>query len=181
MSESSCTLSEATHLEVAASPKSSHLHTKSTIHHFLSNKAVGWRHLHYEQGILHVLLLVKHLRTPGTFQSLLLVNLNWYQVIAGVSFSPLQFPEKTVPYLDHAWLDSTRQFLKHDCSAQIEIPKLQLPSPQRVNDSCIMEAFLKLKLSPTSLRRQNFCRLWLQVTHMSDISTLQGNKVDRSA
>jgi hypothetical protein len=79
---------------------------------------MGWRHLHYEQGILHVLLLVKRLRTPGTFQSLLLVNLNWYQVIAGVSFSPLQFPEKTVPYLDHAWLDSTRQFLKH-CSAQI--------------------------------------------------------------
>jgi hypothetical protein len=141
---------------------------------------MGWRHLFYEQGILHVLLLVKHLRTPGQFRSLLLVNLQWYQVISGVSYSPLQVPEAKLPYLEHAWLDSTRQFLKH-CSAQLEIPEIVLPQPKRVNDTCIMEALLRLNLAPTTLRQLNFCRLWLQVTLVSDISNLQGSQIERTA
>jgi hypothetical protein len=42
---------------------------------------LGWQHLFYEQGIQHVLLIIKHLRTPGPFHSLLHVNLQWYQVV----------------------------------------------------------------------------------------------------
>jgi hypothetical protein len=123
---------------------------------------------------------MRHLRTPGQFRSLLLVNLQRYQVVAGVSYSPLQSPDTKLPYLEHAWLDSTRQFLKH-CSANLEIPEIVLPQPKRVNDTCIMDEFLRLNLAPTTLKRLNFCRLWLKVTLISDISNLQGSTIAATA
>jgi hypothetical protein len=36
---------------------------------------LGWQHLFFEQGIQHVLLIIKHLRAPGPFQSLLQISL----------------------------------------------------------------------------------------------------------
>jgi hypothetical protein len=58
---------------------------------------LGWRHMYYEQGIQHVLIILKHLRTPGHFQSLLQINLCWYMVIAGVPFPPLANPSVPPP------------------------------------------------------------------------------------
>jgi hypothetical protein len=141
---------------------------------------LGWRHLHFEQGTQHVLTLIKHLRTPGPFQSLLHIGLHWHQVIAGVSFSPFLHPGIPLPYLDNAWLDSTRQFLKH-CSAQLEIPSIPLPVSKRRNDACIMDGFIGLGLSLPTLQQLNFCRLWLWVAHLSDICALAGDCIDRTA
>ena len=52
---------------------------------------MGWQptSLLREQGIQHVLTLVKYLLTPRPFNSLLQISLQWYQGIStGVSFSP---------------------------------------------------------------------------------------------
>ena len=94
---------------------------------------LGWRHLYYEQGILHVLLLIKHLRTPGPFHSLLQICLHWYQLVAGV-----YLPSIRLNYLDSEWLDSTRLFLCH-CSAQLVIREIPLPQLQRDGDVCLMD------------------------------------------
>jgi hypothetical protein len=143
-------------------------------------RGLGWRHLHFEQGTQHLLTLIKHLRTPGPFQSLFHVRLHWCQVIAGVSFSPFLHPDTPLPHLDNAWLDSTCQFLKH-CSAQLEIPTIPLPVSKRRNDACVMDGFIGLGLSSSTLQRLNFCCLWLRVTHLSGICTLAGDCVDRTA
>jgi hypothetical protein len=82
---------------------------------------LGWRHLWFEQGLQHVMILIKHLRTPGHFQTLIQINLRWYSIIAGVSFQPLARPSANLPHLDSAWLDSTRLFLAHSRS-QLLIP-----------------------------------------------------------
>jgi hypothetical protein len=111
---------------------------------------LGWRHLYYEQGILHV-LLIKHLRTPGPLHSLLHVCLQWYQVIAGVPFSPLSCPDIPMPYLDSVWLDSTRVFLSHS-SAQLVIPEIPLPQLQRENDACTMDRFIEQQLPAPMLK-----------------------------
>jgi hypothetical protein len=79
------------------------------------------------------MLLIKHLRTPGPFQSLLQISLHWYQVISGVSFSPLYMPSITLNYLDSAWLDTTRAFLKQ-CSLLLVVDD-PLPTLQRRNDA----------------------------------------------
>jgi hypothetical protein len=140
---------------------------------------LGWIHLYYKQGILHVLLLLKHLRTFGPLHILLHVCLHWYQVITGVSFSPLSRPDVPMPYLDSAWLDSTREFLKHS-SAQIEIPEIPLPQLQCENDACIMDRFIETNLPNHTLKRLNLCRLWLRATVLSDICTLPGNQISRT-
>jgi hypothetical protein len=44
-----------------------------------------------------------------------------------------------------------------------------------------MDGFIEANLKPITLQRLNFCRLWLQVTFVSDISMLQGNTIDRQA
>jgi hypothetical protein len=44
-----------------------------------------------------------------------------------------------------------------------------------------MERILALNLLATAMKRINACRLFLQVTHLSDISTLKGNTVTRNA
>ena len=94
---------------------------------------LGWRHIYFEEGILHTLTLIKHLRTPGHFQSLLRICLDWYQVIACVSFLPLGIPAIPLNYMDSPWLDSTFTFLRH-YSAQLVIPGITLPKLQRSHD-----------------------------------------------
>ena len=127
-----------------------------------------------------MLTLIKHLRTPGPFQSLLKISLHWYQVIAGVSFSPFRYTSFSLPYLDHPWFDCARSFLRH-CSAHLDIPDTPLPSPKRYNDKCIMDGFLAQDLPSTVLQRINCCRLFLKVTQLSDISTLAGDQIERNA
>jgi hypothetical protein len=102
---------------------------------------LGWRHLWIEQGIQHTLIIIKHLRTPGQFQTLLQICLRWYMLLAGVSFAPLQFPSSKLPHLDSPWLDSTRNFLAHSRSQNI-IPSLPSPKPFRQNDQIIMDMVL---------------------------------------
>jgi hypothetical protein len=44
-----------------------------------------------------------------------------------------------------------------------------------------MDSFLGLSLAPTTLSRLNFCQLWLKVTLISNISNLQGRKIEQTA
>jgi hypothetical protein len=141
---------------------------------------LGWRHIYFEQGIQHILTIIKHLRTPGSFQSLLRIVLDWHQVIAGVLFSPLYLPSVPIKYIKCPWIDITCNMLLH-CSAQLTIPGITLPKPKRVHDECIMEGLSHLNLPAATLERVNACRLWLRVETLSDISTLHGDRIDRIA
>jgi hypothetical protein len=142
---------------------------------------LGWCHLFFEQGMQRMMLtMIKHPHTLGPFQSLLQINLHWYQVVSVVSFSPLQSPHIPLPYLDHAWLDSTRQFLTH-CSATMEIPEISLPKMLRQHATCIMDKFITLVLPKPTLQKLNACRLWLCITLVSNIIPLAGITIDQGA
>jgi hypothetical protein len=141
---------------------------------------LGWRHLFFEQGIQHVLLLIKHIRTPGHFQSLLLICLHWYQVVAGVSFCPIARPHVKMLYLGSSWLDSTWAFLAH-CSATMHIEQAPVPSFQRQHDTCIMDGIIELGLPAIFFERINCCRLYLRVTTLSNICTLHGDRIECKA
>jgi hypothetical protein len=89
-------------------------------------------------------------------------------------------PSIPLNYLSSPWLDSTCSFLAH-CSARLLIPTIPLPAPQRQQDNCIMNCILDLNLPESTMIRVNSCRLWLQVTMLSDICNLKGNQIDRQA
>ena len=78
-----------------------------------------------------MLTIIKHLRTPGPFHSLLMISLHWYQVIAGVSFSPFRYTSFRLPYLDHPWFDCARSFLRL-CLAHLDIPDTPLIYHERL-------------------------------------------------
>ena len=137
---------------------------------------MGWRHLYFEQGIQHVLTLIKYLQTPGPFKSLLQISLQWYQVITNVPFSPFRYPNFLLPYLDHPWFDCNRVILKQ-CLAYLEIPGIPLLQPKHFHDQCIMDGLLDQDLAPTTLKRITCCRLYLQVAQLSDISNLACDQI----
>jgi hypothetical protein len=112
---------------------------------------LGWRHIFFQRGILHVMLVIKHLRTPGPCKSLPQISLQWYQIVTSISFSPLSLPSIHLSYLDSPWLDSTCQFLCH-CWARLKISDNPLPPLQWNNDACIMDIMLALNLSPTMMK-----------------------------
>ena len=49
-----------------------------------------------------------------------------------------------------------------------------IPPKQWFNDSCIMEDILITTTSQTDIKRINACRIYLQVTSVSDISNIKG-------
>jgi hypothetical protein len=129
---------------------------------------MGMRYMGYEQGIQHVIIIIiKHLRTPGHFESLLQINLRWYMLIAGVSFQPLSFPEIVLPHLEGAGLNSTHVFLAHSRS-QLLIPGLPTPQAFRKFDAFIMDAVLDLHYTAGQIRQVNWCRLFLHATRLSE-------------
>jgi hypothetical protein len=129
-----------------------------------------------------VLILIKHLRTPGHLQSLLQIILRWYTLLAGTSYAPLEYPYTDLPHLDSsAWLNSTRTFLSHSRS-QLLIPSLPLPPvPFREHDRILMDEFLKLHYMPSQVKQVNYCRLFLRATRFSELTTLEGTSIDQSA
>jgi hypothetical protein len=137
----------------------------------------GWRHMCYEQGIQHVLILIKHLRAPGHFQSLLQISLRWHQLLAGVSFAPLEYPDIPLLHLEHAFLNCSRLFLAQ-CRAQLVIPSVPIKPLFRPHDSFIMEAVGTLKHTKGQAEQINCCRLFLQADLLSEIATLSGTSID---
>jgi hypothetical protein len=138
---------------------------------------MGWRHMYYEQGIQHVQILIKHLRTPGPFQSLLQISLRWYQLLAGLSFAPLEYPAIPLPHLEHAFLNCSRLFLAQ-CRAKLVIPSIPIKPLFRPHDSFIMEAVGTLKYTKGQAEQVNCCRLFLQADLLSEIATLSGTTID---
>jgi hypothetical protein len=86
-------------------------------------------------------------------------------------------PVSNLPHLDSPWLDSTRTFLAHSRS-QIIIPSLPSPKPFRQNDQIIMDMVIRLSLSAGQVKKINYCRLFLQVTSLSEITNLEGKHID---
>jgi hypothetical protein len=111
--------------------------------------------LYFEQGIQHVLIIIKHLRTPGHFQSLLQINRWWYMlIIAGISFAPLLFPNVPLPHLEGAWMNSTRKFLARSRS-QLFIPSLLTPLIFRNHNRLIMDTVITLNYTSGQVKQVN--------------------------
>ena len=102
-----------------------------------------------------------------------MIALQWQQHIYGVSY-PLLASDKTfIEYGNSKWLNHFTQLLrKHNI--QIKLKEVEQPISQRENDVCIMDSItLKIK-SKITLQRINACRLFLQITLLSEISSANG-------
>jgi hypothetical protein len=98
------------------------------------------------------------------------------QLLSGVAFPILQHPCPILPHVTDPLIVTICQFLA-ESGLNIVIPQLYTPQPLRDNDSNIMSEIMKIEKSPIAIQQVNQCRLFLQVTWLSEITDPQGTSI----
>lgn len=131
-----------------------------------------------QQGVGQIALLLRHSRSNLVTGKLLRIALSWFQVQVGTTQFLLEDTTTDLPHLESIWIKSIRQFLKSiGGRISLSIPEVNLP--QRVNDSAIMDIILASgRFVPAEIRRLNYCRLYLQAVTISDLTNVQGDRLD---
>jgi hypothetical protein len=96
------------------------------------------------------------------------------QLLASVAFPILQHPCPTLPHMTDPLIVTICQFLA-ESGLNIVIPQLYTPQPLRDNNSNIMSEVMKIEKSPIAI--QQVCRLFLQVTWLSEMTDPQGTSI----
>jgi exonuclease III len=122
-------------------------------------------------------LVIRALRNPGQPRSLTLINFNRIQHTAGVSYPIYEFPRRRLPHLEGTWLIHLRDILSR-LDASLQIADVHIFPLQRDHDFFLMDlATTSPSLTDKEIRYINFCRFYLQVLHVSDITTACGTSL----
>ena len=133
------------------------------------------QNLDEEQVLAKIEHLTKHFRSKSTEASLhFQIALQWAQFTTGVSFPILTKPKIPLPHLESIWFTNLRTFLAtHDLTIEVANPGIL--SSQRQNDGFIVDIVIESgKFANHEFRKINYCRLYLNVTLISDITTASG-------
>ena len=135
-------------------------------------------HLYDEQGYGQVSTFLKSWRTPNSHAGQILrITVAWAQYCIGTSTSFLTDTTTKLPHLESTWLTSLRQFL-HAVGGTLELDHRYIPPLQRERDQHIMDVVLQSnKFQPQQIRFVNYCRLYLRVITVSDISNANGTDI----
>lgn len=133
---------------------------------------LGLNHLFAEQGMMKTVSLIKNIRAGRPLGNLLMAQLCWAQMEAGISQSILGSPDIEIPPLQNElWIQTLREFLAKS-QLRLCIPDIPIPSPRRINDKVLMD--FASHFSHTEQQRINRCRIYLQVELLSEICDASG-------
>ena len=139
-----------------------------------------FRHLAVEQGVLQVAYFLRQWRTVSLVGDLLRCSVAWLQASVGTSYSALKYPQTPIPHLESKWLASMLSFLANH-GLSIHLDKTYIPPPQRQKDEYIMDLLMSSNhYTPAELRKLNYCRLFLNVTTISELAKPCGTVLDTS-
>ena len=119
--------------------------------------------------------IIKHLRMKDYIGNTARSMLNWAQQAAGIS-TPVCMTHEPLTYLEGRWVQQLRHDLRH-INSTLFIHDTWTYPPTREHDAYIMDLINTHITSDTQKRKLNYCRLYLQVTHVSDITTSDGKKL----
>ena len=144
-----------------------------------SRGAIDMTHLYDTEGFGQTSSLLKSWRAEHSLQSRMIkITVHWAQYTSGIGQAILANPTIKLPHLESHWLQGLRDYL---CAVQgrIRLDNPGIPAIQRQYDRHIMDMVLaNSKWKPTHIKRINWCRLYLNVTTLSDITNAQGNQID---
>jgi hypothetical protein len=141
---------------------------------------IAMRPLTIEQLSLQVQIFIKNLRCPGEGNEHLLITLAWAQMGSGSGFPLLAEPSRSVPQLECKLIQSVRTGLA-SIEASIESIQNYVIPIRRAADSHVMDAInASRRYTPGQVARINACRLYLEVTLVSDIATPCGRYIHPS-
>jgi hypothetical protein len=101
--------------------------------------------------------------------------INWAQHNAGTK-DPLLMTHAQVTHLEGKWINQLREDLR-TINGKLYICDVWTLPPTRENDQHIMDFISQVIHSTTHKRKINYCRLFLRITHISDITTSDGKSL----
>ena len=132
------------------------------------------RDLSVEKSISQIYLFLACVRSQGVASELALIAVSWGQFLAGISKPILQHVDIRLPHMEPmVWIPQVRSFLA-SIKCTVELTTTFVPPLQRQGDSFLMDHAISLDFNDTELCLVNACRLYLGVTLMSDIVTVDG-------
>jgi hypothetical protein len=142
----------------------------------------GFFHLYDDQGYGQLKLFMKYWRSPKTKPGKLLrITMAWAQYCAGTKIPVMEDTVVKLPHLEAEWLVSLRQFL-HAVGGRLELDETFVAPLQQEGDAFLMDIAMKSgKFKPVQLKLLNFCRLYLNVLLVSDITNASATALDPSA
>jgi hypothetical protein len=126
------------------------------------------------QGEGQVCLFIKHWRTHTIVSRTLRIALAWSQKQTGFSLPILQYPQSAAPHLEARWIRSLREALLN-VQGSIIVDRPYTIAPERTNDRHIMDWIIESKkFYDKDIRILNYCRLYLNVTTISELFDATG-------
>ena len=118
---------------------------------------------------------MKHLRFNSYIGDNARAMINWAQHASGLS-TPLLTTHKTILHLEGKWIHQLQTDLAL-INAKIFIHDIWTYPPTCRNDSHIIDDVLQNVTFPATIQQINYCWLYLQVAHKSDITTSDGTQL----
>jgi len=137
-------------------------------------RGLRFQHLGHEQGIQHVIQLLKHLRTSMLNGQLYSALIDAYHILAVSMQHILEYTEP-MPWCPNGWLTITCQFL-NSINTMITLQHLWIPLSCRVNDHNIMDDIIK-QMPHANTSAINNVRLYLHIFFLSEITNANGTTV----
>jgi hypothetical protein len=139
----------------------------------------SFSHLYMMQGYSQIEMFMKSWRAHHTHQGKILrVALQWAQFCSGMSKPILEDTSTKLPHLESEWIASLRKFLDN-IKGKIQVDEPGVPVRMREHDQYIMDIAIESnKYKPHQIRRINYCRLYLNITTLSEITNAKGDMIN---
>jgi hypothetical protein len=137
--------------------------------------------LYIEQGIGHILRLIRYSQSQNhSTGKLLRFTCEAFKLQLGCNGRLWEIPRVLAPLATQSWIKSTWEFLHeyNNISISDDIPDFQ---PLRLGDRLIIPTTAAMGFSPAELNYINQCRLFLQVTWVSECVSADGQHLERRA
>ena len=121
-----------------------------------------------------LVFLYRHLRTVSTLSRAIILNLQWTQLQSGRQ-NPLFTTDDRIDYVENQWAVHLHNLLRL-MKGKLVLTALNSGRIQREHDYFLMDMF-DTHYSQSSLKKLNYCRLYLQVERLSDICTNDGKYI----
>ena len=114
------------------------------------------------------------MRQHSETSKMMQIELQWCQVQAETGKHLLADPTDPIDYIKTCWIMSIRDFLR-TYGLQVDFTETAAVKLQSRNDEFLTDALRQRgSCTATELQRLNACRMFLKVTRLSDISSVDG-------
>ena len=138
----------------------------------------GFVPLYAVAGTGYIKHFLKHWRTPKEQAGKILrIVLLWSQYQSGVSFPILSQPTIDLSYIQGRFINQIRQYLSV-IQGRIDLDITYTPTALRRYDRALMQTAIESQtFTNQQLERINCVRMYLGITYLSEISTIDGSKI----